>query len=171
MSDTYVLWCLVEGDNGYFPVIVLSTIVVAKLQKAIKKEKPNVLKGVGASNLTLWRVRYLFGSPIYHRASSLPTFRGTIGCMFERCFLASPYSNPVTKTSVLLCSLGVYKAGNTCKSPKGYKLAADQAKLRLQPLEKNMIIDVYGHSNFANRRIRFLSLGCRRHQHSPPSTP
>jgi hypothetical protein len=56
---SYKIWCLVEGDKNPFSIIVPSTIFIGELQKAIKKERSNVFQRVDASDVTLWKVRYL----------------------------------------------------------------------------------------------------------------
>ncbi len=59
MSDTpFMLWCYVQGDKAYFPVIASSAIPIGVLQEKIKEEKSNLLQGVDASSLTLRKVRY-----------------------------------------------------------------------------------------------------------------
>jgi len=64
MSDTpFSLWCYVQGDNTYFPVIASSAISIGVLQKMIKEEGKNgVLNSVDAKDLTLWKVRYIMVS-------------------------------------------------------------------------------------------------------------
>ena len=61
MADTiYNLWCYVQGDNTYFPVIASSAISIGVLQKMIKEDGKNgVLNSVDAKDLTLWKVCYI----------------------------------------------------------------------------------------------------------------
>jgi len=64
MADTiYNLWCYVQGDNTYFPVIASSAISIGVLQKMIKEDGKNgVLNSVDAKDLTLWKVCYIIVS-------------------------------------------------------------------------------------------------------------
>ena len=57
---SYKIWCLVEGDKNPFSVTVSSTRFIGELQKIIKKERNNDFQRVDASDLTLWKVRYLY---------------------------------------------------------------------------------------------------------------
>ena len=59
MSD-YKLWCVVQGDNKTFPVTINAPLTthIANLQKEIKKEASNLLEGIDAKDLNLWKVRY-----------------------------------------------------------------------------------------------------------------
>jgi hypothetical protein len=60
MSDTtYKHWCYVVGDDTPFSIIASSTLFIHDLQELIKKRKSNLLQKVDASNLVLWKVRYL----------------------------------------------------------------------------------------------------------------
>ena len=63
MSDTFYLWCYVQGDSIYFPVTVPSATPIGVLQQKIKEEGKNgVLNSVDAKDLTLWKVRYIMVS-------------------------------------------------------------------------------------------------------------
>jgi hypothetical protein len=53
MSDTYSLWCFVQGDKTIFPAIASSAMFIGELKNMIKKEKENILQGFDASDLTL----------------------------------------------------------------------------------------------------------------------
>jgi hypothetical protein len=61
MSDTDItdLWCYIEGDKRPFLLTVSSSIMTEKLKQIIVKEKHKFLPGVDASELTLWKVRYM----------------------------------------------------------------------------------------------------------------
>ena len=62
MSDTYRIWCFVEGDNSASYIASSSTMLMAELKKLIKEEGKNgVLGSVDAKDLILWKVRMTFG--------------------------------------------------------------------------------------------------------------
>lgn len=56
--STYNLWCLIEGEQGPFPVTALSTTSIGALKKVIKEENSNLLQKVDANQLILWKVHY-----------------------------------------------------------------------------------------------------------------
>ncbi len=58
MPDT-TLWCCVHGDNGPFTLVIDSSTSVGNLKFEIKKERVSFLQGIAASDLLLWKVRYL----------------------------------------------------------------------------------------------------------------
>jgi hypothetical protein len=64
MSDeTYLIWCLVEGDGTLFPVVDSLRKTVIELKELIKEKcKNGVLKNVDAKDLTLWKVRMTMAS-------------------------------------------------------------------------------------------------------------
>jgi hypothetical protein len=64
MSDeTYLIWCLVEGDGTLFPVVDSLRKTVIELKELIKEKcKNGVLKNVDATDLTLWKVRMTMAS-------------------------------------------------------------------------------------------------------------
>ena len=55
----YTLWCYVEGCKTLFSVISPSTASVDILKNLIKEENSNLLQGVNASDLTLFKVGYI----------------------------------------------------------------------------------------------------------------
>ena len=59
MSDTYTLWCFMQGDNNIFPAVAPLTMTIGELKTMIEKIKKNFLQGLDASSLALWKVRYL----------------------------------------------------------------------------------------------------------------
>jgi Crinkler effector protein N-terminal domain len=59
--SAHKLWCIhciAEGDGTSFSVTVPSSKYIDNLKGSIKGEKRNLLQGVDASSLTLWKVRY-----------------------------------------------------------------------------------------------------------------
>jgi hypothetical protein len=58
MSNTH-LWCLVLGEKAAFAIIIDSSVTISDLQREIKKERDRSLRGIAASDLHLWKVRYL----------------------------------------------------------------------------------------------------------------
>ncbi|KAF8419537.1 hypothetical protein EV426DRAFT_272617 [Tirmania nivea] len=50
------LFCLVQGTQTTFAVDIDRNKTVSHLKGAIKAEKLNVLAGIGAPNLRLWKV-------------------------------------------------------------------------------------------------------------------
>jgi len=60
MSDTpYALWCYVEGDNTYFPVVASPTVTIGDLKEKIKEKNSHE---VVAKDIRLWKVRYIMVS-------------------------------------------------------------------------------------------------------------
>ena len=62
MPDTTLeLWCLFQGDRDHipFPVTTSPTTSIGMLKEHIHKEREYTnFKGVNASDLNLWQVRY-----------------------------------------------------------------------------------------------------------------
>jgi len=61
MSDaTREVWCLVEGSNTPFPVVISPTTSIGVLKNMIKQmnENNSLFQRVDALNLILWKVRY-----------------------------------------------------------------------------------------------------------------
>jgi hypothetical protein len=62
MSDeTYVLFCLIEGDSDVFSVTTSPTTPIAELKKLIKEEGIDD-NTILAKHLTLWKVRMIMAS-------------------------------------------------------------------------------------------------------------
>jgi hypothetical protein len=61
MTDTYRLWCIVEGDDALFSVVASSTQLISGLRDLIQAEKRNSFEELESSSLGLWKVtvRYL----------------------------------------------------------------------------------------------------------------
>jgi hypothetical protein len=56
MSDTYTILCVIEGENTSFGIKIQSHEIVHFLKKEIKTEKANMLAGIDADDLKLFRV-------------------------------------------------------------------------------------------------------------------
>ena len=58
MSNTpHEIWCLVEGEDISFPVLVPLTVSIDELKETIQKKIGTALP---AYKLILWRVRYFY---------------------------------------------------------------------------------------------------------------
>jgi hypothetical protein len=113
----------------------------------------------------------------YHRASSLPQFRGTLGYMFEECFLVWLYSaeranalsctaesttsaNPPRATTSATSANPLRATRSTRSKSKLSNVAADeQAELRLHPLGRERLTVVNGDSSFANAKDSHTPFG------------
>lgn len=58
VKDPLTLWCLVITDP--FPINVGRRTVIANLKEAIKGKRDDLLHGVDASKLVLWKVSLIF---------------------------------------------------------------------------------------------------------------
>ena len=85
----------------------------------------------------------------YHHTSSLPAFKGTLGYLFEKYFLAWLCSGK--RGNVLSCVTKPLRSVR-CKSKTSNVAADDQTKLRLQPLGRDRLIVSNGDSCFANAK-------------------
>jgi hypothetical protein len=56
----YKFWCFVQGDESQtlFPVITSSGVSINQLKVLIMQKKKNILQGLDAASLTLWKVGY-----------------------------------------------------------------------------------------------------------------
>jgi hypothetical protein len=57
-TDTYTLYCFVQGHGNIIDVTISSTAPISELRREIKKES-SLFREISASDLTLWKVRYL----------------------------------------------------------------------------------------------------------------
>ena len=57
---SFTLWCLIEKDVSPSPffVTVSPSITIYELKRVIRAEAIDLLEGVGARNLSLWKVGY-----------------------------------------------------------------------------------------------------------------
>ena len=57
-TDTYTLWCLIDGDKSVFTVEVPIDGLIDKLKVNIKERRSRYLEKFDAKDLTLWKVCY-----------------------------------------------------------------------------------------------------------------
>jgi Crinkler effector protein N-terminal domain len=58
MSSTYTLWCLIDGDEIPFKVIIPIDSDIDDLKKNIKQTCSPMLEKFAAKGLILWKVCY-----------------------------------------------------------------------------------------------------------------
>jgi hypothetical protein len=58
-TDTYTLFCLVQGHTNIFHVIMSSTAYISELRVKIKEASGNLLREIDSHSLSLLKVRYL----------------------------------------------------------------------------------------------------------------
>jgi hypothetical protein len=56
MSETYTIWCIIEGEKDVFPIEIDSNETVGILKQAIKKEGGQTLADIAAHDLRLYHV-------------------------------------------------------------------------------------------------------------------
>jgi hypothetical protein len=63
MSETYTIWCIIEGEKNEFPIKIDSNETVGILKQAIKKEGGQMLADIAAHHLRLYHVTIPMGDP------------------------------------------------------------------------------------------------------------
>jgi hypothetical protein len=59
MSNTYKIWCFIEGGTNPFILTPSSTTKIILVKKMIKEKfRDDLLKGIDYNTLTLWKARY-----------------------------------------------------------------------------------------------------------------
>ena len=56
MADTLRLWCFLQGDTLPFPIEISAGALTYKLMTAIHAERSDVLHGIDAASLILYKV-------------------------------------------------------------------------------------------------------------------
>jgi hypothetical protein len=59
MSDTYTIFCILEGEDSGFPVQIESNAMVRSLKEVIREKNLLTLGGIDARRLTLYLVNVL----------------------------------------------------------------------------------------------------------------
>lgn len=86
----------------------------------------------------------------YHRASSVPQFKGTLGYIFEKYFLVWLYS--AEQADVLHCTAKSSRFKTSAESSKSKRPKRNVELSSLQPLGRKKLTVINGDSNFANAK-------------------